>query len=306
MFHRLDSTPDKSDPYLWADFAELRALLSINKCFSRGDLSGIEHRNKDMGEVTFNVENKWRDITSFVGIRVADFNGVYPFEISQDGDTLACSSDAAADCYAPYLSLLLCSNLRHIKKTHTTELTKKFEEISLCVFKHLMPNGSEIRPTWASGGEDAPYKGNLYSKLTQMAKDLRCSATFEEKDFKPTDTGDGGVDIIAWHPMGDNRTSIPIAWAQCGCSKDQWVYKQLESSPTKSSHLLPVRHPWANYYFMPFDMREPAEGDWANKSDIAAVILVDRLRLLRLAKDFGELNNFPEVSLVAEALNAEH
>jgi len=307
MFINLDSTPDKADPFLWADFAELRALLDTDKCFSRGDLSGIEKRNDDFKKIeNFTIENRWRDITSFVGRRLVDFGSVYPFEVSDDGSTLICSSKADNACYAPYLALLLCSNLKHVNKQEASLLTRNFEEICLCVFEHLMPTGSEIRPTWASGGKKAHYKGNLYTKLSAIAKDLRCKhPNFDKKDFSPTNTGDGGVDIIAWHPMGDDRDGIPIAWAQCGCSKDQWRNKQLEASPAKRFRQIPLMHPWATYYFMPLDLRAP-DGDWASKGDLAStVIFVDRIRLLRLANEFGAIQNFPNVPLVAKALDAK-
>jgi len=305
MFQNLDTIPDKSDPYLWADFAEIRALLSIDKCFTRGDLSSVECRNTDLGKRSFKVENKWKDIISFIEIRTIDFYGTYPFEVSEDGDTLICSSDAGDDCYAPYLALLLCASLRHVVKSEASKLANQFEEISLCVFKNLMPNNSEIRPTWASGGKEAPYKGNLYNKMLAIAADLRCKhPNFDEDDFKKQDTGDGGMDMIAWHPMGDTRDGMPIAWAQCGCSKDQWDAKQLEASPSKHYRKIPVMHPWSAYYFMPLDMRKP-NGDWANKSDLGSVIFVDRFRLLKLADEFNVLQDFPVVSLVAKALKAD-
>lgn len=93
---------------------------------------------------------------------------------------------------------------------------------------------------------------------------------------------------------------MPIAMAQCGCSRDDWEHKQLEAHPVKHSQRLPVMHSWANYYFMPLDFRR-ADGDWAKKSDLAEVIIVDRLRILGLAEQFAVLDEMPDFAYVDEA-----
>lgn len=59
-------------------------------------------------------------------------------------------------------------------------------------------------------------------------------------------------------------------------------------------------HPWANYYFMPLDFRR-SDGDWANKSDLGQAIIVDRLRLLRLAEQYGLYTKLPDMSFIDEA-----
>lgn len=40
MLENLDSLPD-NEPYLWADYLEIWATVSIDKCFSRGELASI-------------------------------------------------------------------------------------------------------------------------------------------------------------------------------------------------------------------------------------------------------------------------
>jgi len=165
-----------------------------------------------------------------------------------------------------------------------------------------MPDGAEIRATWAQGGVEAPYHGTLFEKMQKLASDLRCAANFKPRDFKPNDSGDGGIDLIAWHPMADSREGMPIAFAQCGCSRDDWRFKQLEASPNKHYRHLPVMHSWATYYFLPLDLREP-DGDWAYKSDIGQAIIVDRLRLVRLVEQYGIHPLLPAMPFVDEALN---
>lgn len=298
MFTSLDQPPHGTDGMFWADFAEIKALVHPDRCFTSGDLSGIAQRAKDMGR-GFEHAVRWRDILNYIQIRGAAFSGAYPFTTSDDQDTIEVAFDGS-QLQRLYLALLLASSLRNFENQRRNGVARVFEEISFAVFAKLLPAGSEIRATWAGPGRPAPYTGNLFQKLTTLAADLRCAANFAEADFNPADTGDGGIDIIAWHPMSDLRSGIPIAMAQCGCSRDDWEHKQLEAHPVKHRQRLPVMHPWANYYFMPLDFRR-ADGDWANKSDLAEVIVVDRLRILRLAQQFAVLDEMPALDYVDEA-----
>lgn len=298
MFISLDQPPQGTEGMFWADFAEIKALVHPDRCFTSGDLSGVAQRAKDMGR-GFEPAARWRDILNYVQIRGAAFGTAYPFEVSDDQDTIAVAFDGSQR-QRLYLALLLASSLRTLEKGRRNGVARIFEEISFAVFSKLLPPGSEIRATWAGPGRPAPYEGTLFQKLTALAADLRCTPNFAQADFNLADTGDGGMDIVAWHPMSDLRSGIPIAMAQCGCSRDDWEHKQLEAHPVKHSHRLPVMHPWANYYFMPLDFRR-ADGDWAKKSDLAEVIIVDRLRILGLAEQFAVLDEMPAFAYVDEA-----
>lgn len=301
MFISIDQPPQGVDGMFWADFAEIRTLVHPDKCFTSGDLGGIAQRAKDMGR-NFEPEARWRDILNYVQIRISAFGDAYPFEVSEDQDTIAITFDGSSP-QKLYLALLLASSMRTLAKNRRNGVARVFEEISYSIFAKLLPPGSEIRATWAGAGQAAPYTGSLFQKLTQLASDLRCTPNFVEADFNPGDTGDGGIDIVAWHPMSDDRSGIPIAMAQCGCSQNDWEHKQLEAHPVKHSQRLPVMHPWTNYYFMPLDFRR-ADGDWAKKSDIAEVVIVDRLRIMGLANQFDVFDTMPELAYVDEAYAA--
>ncbi len=299
MFKNLDTPPDSSDGLLWVDFAELRALVHPDKCFSKGDLSGVAQRAKDIGR-EFDANEKWRLIADMAGIRTVVYGDAYPFKVAADGDTLEMNFNES-DTHTTYVGLLIASSLRNVEKNEWDRITRDFEETSFVIFEKLMPRGSEVRATWARAGSGATYSGKLFDKLTSLAADLRCTANFSAADFDSHDTGDGGIDLVAWHPMSDSRQGMPISFAQCGCSKDDWDFKQIEAHTAKHYHRLPTMHPWANYYFMPLDFRRP-DGDWAKKSDLGQVILVDRLRLIRLAAQYSALGDFPTMEYVAEAL----
>lgn len=301
MLENLDGVPNKTDPFLWADFVELRALAHPDKAYSRGDLVSVANRGPDLGTPHFDPWTKWQDLINFVETRRHLFGEHYPFTISSDRDTLQLNY---ADLWShrTYLMLLLAASLRHITKRRHHELTRGFEGLCFFVFKGLMPFGSEVRATWAGGGANAPYRGTLFEKMQQIAKDIRCKPGFEQGDFKPTDTGDGGIDLLAWHPMMDERDGMPIAFAQCGCSREDWRFKQLEASPARHRRHFPVMHEWSTYYFLPLDLRN-SQGGWAYRSDLNGAIVVDRWRMLGLMQQFDLGEHAPSLPLVTEALS---
>ena len=298
MLENLETPPGESDIFLWCDFSELRALIHPDRCFSRGDLISLEHRAHSLGG-GFDAELRWRDIINFAGIRKLEFKEAYPFSVSEDEDTLILENNDTA-AHRLYIGLLISASMRHLPNTRKGEVARAFEKICFTVFSHLMPMGSEVRATWAGGGAEAPYKGHLYEKLTQVAADIRCTANIKPSDFKPSNNGDGGIDLIAWHGMADVREGIPISFAQCGCSREDWKFKHMEASWSMHSRKLPVMHPWANYYFLPLDLRE-FNGDWAYKSEIGQVIIVDRLRIMRLSAQYGLHATLPPMMFVDEA-----
>jgi len=93
-------------------------------------------------------------------------------------------------------------------------------------------------------------KARYSTKLPSWHRlNTRCAA--EQDDFKQGDSGDGGLDLVAYHPMGDKLGHIPIAFAQCGCSLQDLEHKQLEAHPANWRNKIHLQHPHANYYFSP-------------------------------------------------------
>lgn len=299
MLQNIDVLPCGGDAFFWSDFAELRALIHSDKCFSRGDLSRLAEQNTTR-ESPIDAEDHWRSLINFCGIRAHEFKGQYPFKVSSDEDTLEFDFDDTP-AQRLYLGLLIASSMRHLPNTRKGDIARAFEETCFQVFSKLMPDGSEIRATWAGGGSEAPYTGTLYEKMIQVARDIRGQHNIKPTHFKPNNTGDGGIDLIAWHPMGDERNGIPISFAQCGCSRNDWTFKQAEASPFSHGTKFNVRHDWATYYFMPLDLRE-FNGDWAYESKIGEVIIVDRLRMLRLVDQYEIHDDLPPFEFVDEAI----
>ncbi len=305
MLENLDSLPD-NEPYLWADYLEIWATISIDKCFSRGELYSICRAQPKPKSRAFSDE-KWQLAITFIDTRIVLYGADYPYYLSDDRDTIHIrhnTPNSFTENEKLYIALLFCSNVKYIayKKRHL--LTGSFEKISLPIFKSLMPQGSTITPCWASAGNSGVYTGLLYDKLVKIASDIRCTPNFSPADFKPGDRGDGGIDMLAWYDMADRRPSMPIAFAQCGCSKDEWVAKQLEASPTKMIRMLPVIHPWANYYFLPHDLRWH-NTDWAHLSDIGSAVFVDRSRLMNLTRRHNWISHSRNTRYVRYLVNRQ-
>ena len=304
MLTDLDLSPQSDDVYEWADFIELRAICHPDRAFSKGDLFGVLNRGRDRSSDATNdndgvflstVEStttsnefpsrspagRWRDAITFINGRISVFGPDYPFQIN--GDTVELL-DSIGNGAKLYLVLLISASMRYIPRTRRNEVARQFEEHSLAVFEKIMPMGMEVRAAWARGGAAAPYQGTLFEKLQLIAADIRARFNCRPEDFRANDRGDGGIDIVAWHPMGDDREGVPIAMAQCGCSRDDWSFKHLEASPAKLGHQLSVMHPWSTYYFLPQDLRKGS--NWAQKSDMGHAIFVDRLRIIRLARQY--------------------
>lgn len=300
----LERPPNSAEPLFWCDFLELRALIHPDRCFSRGDLVGVEQRHHGTTKSENSIETRWHDLMNFSETRLKEFGNSYPFSISNDRDTLEFSFNETPQ-EMTYLRLLLAALMRHIPKSLRNELARNFEETCFMVFSKLMPSGSEIRATWASGGAEAPYRGSLFEKMKKIAEDLRCEPNFKSRDFNQKDTGDGGIDLISWHPMTDHRKGMPISFAQCGCSKDDWKFKQLEASTAKHYSHLPVMHPWACYYFLPLDFRH-SDGGWAYESDLGQTIIVDRLRLIRLTNQYQLNEQLPSFDKINDILEIKY
>lgn len=301
MFKSTDTLPASHDQFFWADFVEFQAIISSDRCFSLSEFIGAIKRNTDSNRKVDNAELAWNDLANFVGGRIIEFGDAYPFKLSDGYDTIYLDYKGIPQQNF-YLFLLIASSMRFILNQKQHSVARAFEEACVIVFRHIMPPGSEVKATWAGGGSPAVYTGALFEKMKAVANDIRCTANFDEDDFKATDTGDGGIDIISWHPMEDGRQGIPIAFAQCGCSTTDWIFKQLEASPAAHLHHLPVIHPWATYYFLPLDLRRP-DGDWGCKNKIKQAIVVDRLRMSRLAKRHNLYQYLPQFSFIEEALN---
>jgi hypothetical protein len=296
--------------YRWCDYIELRCLTHIDHRFSRDalaealkeseDVSGDEPENDPyeiglLDEEDTVVTNMEIDAQKDDGVelfsascfkhlrwRSTTFGTDWPFSIDEHAREISIKPSLSTSHYL-YLHLLLSSSLKYCPPTRRKTYTGSFEEISLAVFRRLMPQGAEVHAFGAA--HSTRYTGHLFERLTTLAQDIRADLRLTRQDFPKNDAGDGGLDLVAWHDLKDTRDHIPIALAQCGCTAEGWPNKMLEASPAKLGRKLITGHDWATYYFMPLDLTDERDGKmrWQEWRDVNGAIVIDRLRLIRLA-----------------------
>lgn len=321
ILEREMSRPTGTDLYIWCDFIELRCLVDKDRKMSRGRLLEILDDTAQMyGEQTdadvvnpadaggtaavieaeddddddagagtghLGTRNEVRVAGWFANLafRAKTFGAAYPFQLSPDGQELE-ALPVDTKLRELYVQMLMSASLRLVPKDRRDELTESFEATSHHIFQQLMPKGWEVHRFGAKGG--SRYQGLLFDKLLALCNDLRGKLLLEITDFKDNDRGDGGLDLVAWHPMaGDEREGLPVALAQCGCTAeaDAWSKKSLEASPARLRPHVHLLHPWSAYYFMPHDLTQ-ASGTtvgWQHKANLTETIVIDRSRLIRLA-----------------------
>ena len=316
--------------YRWCDYIELRCMTHVDHRFSRdalaealkeseevsGDDSDIDpdrfimsEENENYEEVIeLEAEKNDRDesfsATYFKHLRwrSTTFGSDWPFVIDEHAREISIKPTLEISHYF-YLHLLLSSLLKYCPNKRRKTYTGSFEEISLTIFRRLMPQGSEVHSFGAAHSKR--YTGHLFERLTKLTADVRGNLLLTRQDFPKNDAGDGGLDLVAWNDLKDTRDHIPIALAQCGCTADGWPNKMLEASPAKLGKKLITGHDWATYYFMPLDLTDERDGTmcWQEWRDINGAIVIDRLRLIRLA-DYVALdkNNLLAKSAINEAL----
>ncbi|MBU2048759.1 MAG: restriction endonuclease [Gammaproteobacteria bacterium] len=317
LFNGLGRLPSAAPSHLWADYVELRALTGIDKVFSHGFLedsigladdvnidanSNADVDGEDSGEATnaadevdteARLRNKWRDIKVALTSRQSRMGAAWPFEFSHD--VLRLRYDNSNSLHQLYLSLLVASSLRYVERKRYQEIADYLEEVGAVVFTALMPTQWTVK---VFGANSTNYNGTKSDKLRALAADLRAQVTFEDDEINDGDTGDAGLDVVAWHDFGDSLGQIPIAFAQCGCSPNDIDYKQLEPSPASFNRWMKPHHPAAAYYIAPLDFRKN-NGHWVRKP--AEVIMIDRSRIVNVISTYNLSIGAP--GFVSEALN---
>jgi hypothetical protein len=317
--------------YRWCDYIELRCLVHQDKRFSRDFLSESLDENRDTNadeatsyELSEDQDDSDYDIAGLnyegsavvkdleeghaafcfkhLRWRSTTFGESWPFTIDEHAQEIRLKSNLT-DAHKFYLSLLLSGSLAYVPQKRWRELTGLFERASTHVMKHLMPVGAEVHAFGAA--ESTRYRGHLFDRLTTLAKDVSGHFNLKKHHFANNDSGDSGLDIVAWHDLGDGRPGIPIAFAQCGCTATGWPDKMLQASPARLAGHLTTLHDWSTYYFTPLDLATENENklDWQHLSDFGKAIVVDRLRFMRLSEKYGiEKPELTATDYISEAM----
>lgn len=289
----IECLPKWTDGHLWADYIELLSLVNADQIVSKADILDLISDRRDLLETDAGEEGasdsppEYNDVRQrqlddyfrLLSFREGTFQDFYPFTIAQNGDSIQRKAKLTAKNKL-YLFLLAASNLGYFSAKRRNDLTSYFEVISQQALIAYLPVNSTVRMFGKNPANSDGYTGKIEKKLSELAEDIFATPIVKNWTFKQGDSGDKGLDIVAWVPLGDNESGFLTIFGQCACT-DKWTDKQLAVSHAAWSTLLQFSMPPIPVIFFPYCFRD-ASGNWFNRSEIKSTIPVDRLRLVKL------------------------
>ncbi len=299
----------KESAYLMADYVEMLCLasqdgeISIDEAIS-SVYQSVEHEagheaaiiddpDSDIHVSQLNDTHlsKGEDWFRHLSYRQRAFNSIYPFCVTED--TLKLKYDIAP-VNALYIFLLVCSELSVIASLRKrNRLTIFFETVSSNAFSRFLPSFT-VHHFGKTPNKSSEYPNKLKDAIGQLCKNIHEKPIFDRNDFSDKDTGDGGLDLLAFKLFGDGQPGNMICFAQCACGPDNWIKKQHESNRSNLSKRIAFIHPPANYIFTPVCFRKP-DGKWFKRDKISESILVDRLRICQTLHDTDNFDLYESV-----------
>lgn len=265
--------PRDNDLHTLADFAELLCLLKPDRVLSDDDLR--DHLF-DEGDTRI-TDDELVDALAQISWRSGAFAAGYPFAVAAHGASFS-AARALSDEQRAYVFTLLCANLAHVPRSVQASLTDAFERAALCALRRIWPVSGTVRPF---GKNTSDYSGDKPTRLTALGRDIGGRPILKASQFRRGDSGDGGIDLVAWLDLDSTeKENIPAALAQCACSRHEWHRKQYEISHGALAKQLWPTAPWLEIIFIPISFRDNT-GRWAVDAQVHQSIVVDRLRLLR-------------------------
>lgn len=330
---RLQTKPShpKSTSIHWADYIELLCLANLDGEISEYDvIDRFEERERDLSEGdpddidelrSFEDENegatrraeiddKWKirveDWFKVLNVRMSLYGQSYPFIVDEKEIKLKSSLN---NYQTIYIYLLLCSNLYLLDKTNQLVLANSFELMSFDALKSMLPEKAEVHLFGSNPlNNSGKYGGGLsfWKRFNALAKDLceQINPLVKEADYPASHKGDGGLDIVAWIPTGDNLPSIPIFFGQCACTAE-WIGKQNDSAFASWTNRINLTNHTNNIVFIPFCYRG-ADGKWFRVADIRLSFLIDRKRMLfYLGDKYERFGKLPASKIIETIINAK-
>ena len=291
LLNGLAKVPRHAYSFLWTDYVELLCLCSLNKLISKGNIDATTQEagdvqvdsvdqpiNDDQSEdLDDRISRRWADIHARLVARSKQYTD-WPFVLEKN--VLRSRFNEHNTRHRLYLALLVASSLRLCEEGRAGEVTSAFEEISYHWLRHSLNDLWEVRPFGAHQTLPAAYTGTLLVKLKALAEDIQARMQKSDEQYDPKNTGDGGIDLVAWLKMGDHRGNMPVIFGQCACSPTDWEDKQLDVTPAATEAHLSPHHPGAAYCFVPHDL-SANDKLWDRSEHVKRTVLVDRRRLFK-------------------------
>lgn len=323
--HKLGEVPRERFTHHWADYVELLCLANVDGEFSPDDLIERWKGQDDLGGVEFSsaidddgptdapqlepgatkaaVDDhrhaKAGDVFEHLAYRAVAFGTDYPFELDGGHLRRLHRRPSLTTRHHLYVFLLLGSLLRYIPKKRQNDITTPFERLVAEVLRHWLPEGAEVHIFGTSARPDGRYNGTLWNKIKRLGADIGEMVLLGEDAFNVGDSGDLGLDVVAWLPLGDINPGLPVFFAQATCEL-RWKDKQHESGLNWVGYLKQSA-PRGNLLFIPYCFRNPT-GEWFDSKWPTATIVVDRQRVLWLLRDIEDPLQEVPYDLINEAL----
>lgn len=318
LIQNINHTPTESycKEHYFCDYIEILALINNQDIISISDVFDRFRESKDIdididedidvqATNTSSVENipdKWdtriNEWFTNIATRNTVFNDFYPFVVKSNNIQL---KESLTNHHKTYIFLLLSSNQKYISSIGNC-LPNDFEEVSLIALKNYLPKSAK---SYIFGKSSGRYVGTLEKKIRKLAEDdLRYKV--KATNFQDNDTGDGGLDLVAWLPFlkDTNQNNIQIFLAQCATGKN-WQPKQWETIKI-TNYYIDFKTQVNYVFFMPYDCRD-VERNFSEESDVFDGLFFDRIRILYLLEnEIDSVMNFASFnSIVNNAISYE-
>ncbi len=287
----LGQLPKLTEQNEFADFVELYCLRKSDACVTYGDLADLifdngsdeeEEESDDDSEKNDKKSQKLRDAIDFLFTRENQYYDFYPFEIDKQRRILKLKKNITRRNRF-YIVLLLASNLRFFSKSEIALVTHTFEKTSFLIFQKIFPK-KNIKSFLFGAGGNSPFRGNLFSKITELARLLGqpLNPLCSPEEIGKNNVGDGGLDIVGWFDFDDTANGKPLIFAQCACGVE-WEFKQIESHSIRWGNFVLFTNKPINILFIPRHYRK-YDGNWYKATAIYDTVLIDRKRFIDIAR----------------------
>jgi hypothetical protein len=260
-------TPSFNDIFYHCDFVEINALARKGRGLDKDYLEELYPKK---------THDDFTNLFSLIVARSNWYGEKYPFIVNYDDMRLTLKSDLTIGNKL-YIFFLLCTRNEKVNYEGNV-LESDFEYISTLALKKYLPEGAMVYHFGKSSYSEDRYIGKLVDKLLLLANDIKCMPTFDAGDFSDHDTGDGGLDVVAWVPFTNdthNYMNIPVFLGQCAIGQN-WTGKHYDVEKMKDNIRFPVGT--ASMMYVSHDLRKDT-GKF--KSTVSrAHMLFDRFRLV--------------------------
>lgn len=240
-------------------------------------------------------EEKINDVIAAIEGRVARYGDFYPFELV--GRSSLVRKETLSEQQKIYTFLLMCSYTNKIV-IRANSLQSDFEKLSKAAMAKFLPTHSRCHIMGRSSVSEDRYTGHISAKMTKLAEDLHTTINFPENAFANNDSGDGGIDIVAWTPFQGCSApyfNLPVYAGQSATGKN-WTEKQ--TSGEKLFNYIKTPRSLTPVLFVPYDCRN-SDGSFNDPTEIQVPLLFDRVRILNLV----DTNVINDLTLSLPTLN---